>query len=144
MDGIMVHIVIRALLFAVVLAGCAYGTAQPLDRAHPLHREIDDLATRWAGRPELPSIWTPQCARYLRDVRIYLAQPGSGAAATLVFWGSRPAILIAPEPTADGHEAAVRHEAAHLLAVCTDMGGDVFGHETAAIWDTDGIVWRAP
>lgn len=133
-------------LIAIIAIGCTDPDGA-LPKSDPLYDEIDVTAARWASHPELPSIWTPRCARWLRDTRIWIATDaqwvGETSSAAFTFAGDGPAIFLAPEPAADGYEAGVRHETAHILAVCTNMGGDVFGHETAAIWGADGIVWRA-
>lgn len=131
------------------LALLALSCASPdgyLPTSDPLYDEVDVLATRWAVRDDLPDIWTPQCARWLRDARIRIATDeqwtNPNRSAELTFDDATPVIFLAPFPTADGYEAGVRHETAHLLALCTDMGSDVFGHATPAIWGADGVVWR--
>jgi hypothetical protein len=135
-------------LFALVALSCAEPDGF-LPTSDPLYDEIEIAAARWASDPELPSIWTPRCARWLRDTRIWIATDaqwvGETSSAAFTFLGSGdPAIFLAPEPTADGYEAGVRHETAHILAVCTNMGGDIFGHETPAIWAPGGVVWGEP
>lgn len=135
----------RVLLLAALLVGCAEplpGEAVP--RSDPLYAQIVIVAIRWSDEPQLELPRQP-CGRWLREVEIRKLGGdewrSARHSAALVFAGSRPVIYLAPWPTADGYEAGVRHEIAHMLAACSGMDRDVYGHETAAIWSSSGVVW---
>lgn len=153
-------------VFALLLAGCV--TAPPLtalDTSSPWHAEALDLAADWEAHPELPTLETPLCRRYVDRVRVvhtteqqfgdqtgFCPMTTTGCSTMGACPGDRcvtgsmvitgcdiVTIFLSPGEDASGHRITVRHEMAHALSGCTTGSLDS-GHADRRVWD--GIVWQ--
>lgn len=136
-----------------------------LDRGHSWHDEALDLAADWEAHPELPTLATPLCQRYVTQVRVVLtteaefghhtgfcpmtptgcstmgACPGDRCVTGSLVISGRDivTILLSPGEDSGGHRITVRHEMAHALFACTTGAFDS-GHLDRRVWD--GLVWQ--
>lgn len=156
---------IAALWMTLAFVGCI--TAPPLtalDAKNPWYTEALDIAADWEAHPELPTLDTPLCRRYVERVRVVhtteqefgdqtgfcpmteygcstrWACPGDRCVtgSVIVTGGDIVTIFLSPGEDASGHDITVRHEMAHALSACTTGNYD-YGHVDRRVWD--GLVW---
>lgn len=157
----------RTALLTLLLLGCV--TPPPLtalDTSSPWHQAALDLAVDWEAHPTLPTLATPLCRGYIRQVRVVhtteeefghhtgycpltehgcstmAACPGTRCVTGAVVITGRdvPTIFLSPGENADGHRITARHEMAHVLSACTSGAFDS-GHRDQRVWGAAGIVW---
>ena len=160
----------RALYLTACALLCACITPPPLQalpQGAPWHTAALQLAEDWEAHPELPTLETGLCQRYVTQVRVvhtteaefahhtgYCPRleggcstmggcPGTSCVtgSVIITGGDVPTIFLSPGENADGHRITVRHEMAHVLTACTTGAFDS-GHTDKRVWGAAGIVWQ--